>query len=782
MNPVKHPIKKTIFISFAAILLVLLLVFLVISPLTKYLVERYDLKYTGRQITLDRAYVNPFTGYVYLSKLKVHEWNSDSVFFACDGMGINIALCKLLFKTYEISELTMDHPRGDIIQDKRRLNFDDLIVKFTTVDPSATGNGPAHINILDIKIRNGEFHYCELQTPVNYFIKNVNFESPGIKWDTDTVSGSLSFLAGIGRGEMKCDFTINVKTNAYRLTTIVHHYDLNIIEQYMKALSNYGTFSASLDAEVKAEGSFNDAQDIKASGQLVIRDFHFGKSPTDDYAAFDKLSFDILELNPKDNKYLFDTISLNHPYFKYEMYDQIDNLETMFGKAGANISAAQNDPSRFNLILEITRYVKVMARNFFQSYYRINRLAVYKGDFKFNDFSLNERFSVDLNPLTILADSIDKSRHRVEMSIHSGILPFGVASINLSINPNDTGDFDMQYSIEKMPVSMLNPYILYYTSFPLDRGTLELYGTWNVRNSIIQSKNHMVIIDPRVTKRIRNKELTWIPMPLLMSFIRERGNVIDYEIPITGNLKNPHFHLHDVVADLFKNIFVKPATTAYRSQVKNKETDIEKYLSLQWQMRQNSLRPNQVKFIEKMASFLEKDPEASIHVYLHPYTAKEKEYILFFEAKKKYFLFKNPADNSLFSESDSLKTDKMSVKDSMFVRYLNNQVKDSMLFTTQDKCIRLVGSGYLQTRLHQLAEERENAFMAYFKKEHVENKVKIMAGENTTPYNGFSLFKIDYKGETPKSLIQAYQKMNELNDKTPRKKFRKERDESKGNL
>jgi hypothetical protein len=81
----------------------------------------------------------------------------------------------------------------------------------------------------------------------------------------------------------------------------------------------------------------------------------------------------------------------------------------------------------------------------------------------------------------------------------------------------------MQYHLQKLPVAMFNPYIISFTSFPLDRGTLEFQGTWHVRNGRIQSKNHLVIIDPRVSKRIRNKDTKWIPMPLIMTFIRERN-------------------------------------------------------------------------------------------------------------------------------------------------------------------------------------------------------------------------------------------------------------------
>ena len=170
---------------------------------------------------------------------------------------------------------------------------------------------------------------------------------------------------------------------------------------------------------------------------------------------------------------------------------------------------------------------------------------------------------------------------------------------------------------------------------------------------MIKSINHLVILDPRLTKRIRNKDTKWIPAPLIMAFIRERGNVIDYEIPITGNLKDPDFHLSDVIFDLLGNIFIKPPATPYIMEVKNIETEIEKSLTLKWMMRQNTLLPVQEKFIEKMADFLIKNPDASITVYPQHYAIKEKEYILFFEAKKKYFLAINNKNPRSFNAEDS---------------------------------------------------------------------------------------------------------------------------------
>lgn len=764
-------------ISICVVVLAVGLVIVFISPITKYVVEKYDEKWTGRKITMSWAYVNPFTGYVHFSNLKVHELKSDSIFFYSKSLSVNFSLLKIFSGTYEVSELTLNHPRGIIIQNKKNLNFMDLIEKFTPDKMDTTISG-VHFNILGVKINDGEFHYRENEIPINYFIKEVNFESTGKRWDADTVAGTFSFVSGIGKGDMKGDFTINLKTDDYRYDVVVHKFDLNIIEQYLKDLTNYGSFSASLDADMKATGNFRDEQDVTAKGMLVINDFHFGKSPGDDFMSFDKFVMSINQMSPLKGIYLYDSVSLSHPYFKFELYDKTDNLETMFGKGGANVNAVSADHSRFNLIIEIARYVKVMARNFFQSYYKIGRLAIYNGDFKYNDYTLTEKFSADITPLYFIADSIDKNHSRVEAILKSGIQPYGNVTVTLSINPKDTGDFDMQYHFQKLPAAMFNPYLIYYTSFPLDRGTIELNGKWNVRDGNIKSENHLLVIDPRATKRIKNKNTTWLPLPLIFSFVREYGNVIDYEIPITGSLKNPTFHVKDVIFDMLGNIFVKPVTTPYRMEVKSLEKEIEKSLTLKWQMRQTVLRPEQEKFANKISDFLKDNPEASITVSPHQYAAKEKEHILFFESKKKYFLSLKQKDAQAFSEADSAEVNTMSVKDSLFILYVNKHVNDTLLFTMQDKCSKLIGSTLVNSRFKQLNTDRENAFRFCFKKNDVQSRVKIETAENTIPYNGFSFYKIEYKGALPKSLTKAYEKLQDMNDEAPRKKYERENKKS----
>jgi len=194
------------------------------------------------------------------------------------------------------------------------------------------------------------------------------------------------------------------------------------------------------------------------------------------------------------------------------------------------------------------------------------------------------------------------------------------------------------------------------------------------------------------------------------------------------------------------------------------------------------LQSEQEWFIERMADFLLKNPDASITVTPQQYAIKEKEYILFFEAKKKYFLEMHKKNIQSLNELDSEKVDKMSVKNSSFVHYLDKQINDSLIFTIQEKCYRIIDSATINTKFAQLNKERENVFLSFFRRKEVRKRINISPGENVIPYNGFSFYKIEYKGELPKSLIKAYREMNELNAEAPRKKFKKERQKNRSTL
>ncbi|MES2565875.1 MAG: DUF748 domain-containing protein [Bacteroidota bacterium] len=771
MNRLSPKLKKTLLIVSIIIVALVALIIIFISPIAKYLVEKYDVKYIGREVKMDWAYVNPFTGYIHFDDVKVYEQKSDSVFIEFDGISAHFAMRKLLNKTYEITSLTLEKPIAKIIQNKKVFNFSDIIDLFTAKDKPKTDKGPVHFNLLNAEINEGTFYFSEPTTPIDYSIIHVNFKSDGKRWDSDTINGKITFESGIGRGKVDGNFSINTKNLDYRFGVIVTHFDMKIMKQYLRDLATYGNISSVLDANLQGKGNFKDKQNIDGKGRLVISDFHFGKDSTEDYVAYEKLTLAITELAPAKKRYFFDTVLLQKPYVKYERYDYLDNIQRMFGHKGSKVKQIKSNPEKFNLIIELSKYIKVLFKNFLKSDYKINNLNIEDGDIHFSDYSINEKFSASLKPLNIRADSVDNQNQWVKVKLNSGVKPYGSLDISVSMNPKTNSDFDLNYKLHRIPAPLLNPYLVTFTSFPLDRGTVELFGTWNIRNDIIQSDNHFIMIDPRLADKVKKNDSKWIPMPLIMAFIRERGNVIDYKIPITGDLKNPKFHIKDVLLDLLKNIFVKPPTTGYGFEVRNAESKVENLMALTWKLRQTKVDDDQDKFLNKMVKFLGKSPVANITFQPFEFTEKEKEYILFFEAKKKFYLANDGKKGRSVSEEDSTNIERLPVKDSAFILYVNKHVKDTMIFTLQEKCYKLLGRAFINNKLKLLEKQRKDAILSYFKEAYIEKQVHFLEKKSVTPRNGFTYYKINYKGEIPEDLKEAYDKLMEIDQEPPRDRY-----------
>ena len=98
----KPRLKKVFIITLSAVLAIVVLLMLVLSPLAKYLLEKHGKDLFGRELKMDWAFVNPFTGYAYLGNPRLYEAQGDSTFLAVVGVHGKINMLKLFSQNVEI--------------------------------------------------------------------------------------------------------------------------------------------------------------------------------------------------------------------------------------------------------------------------------------------------------------------------------------------------------------------------------------------------------------------------------------------------------------------------------------------------------------------------------------------------------------------------------------------------------------------------------------------------------------------------------------------------------
>lgn len=731
-----------------------ILLIIVASPLARYLIQKHDVRYTGREITLQRAIVNPIGGSVSLRNLKLYEAENDSVFISFGRLSANMSMLKMLTGVYQVNSIRLVDPRIDIFRDDTIFNFTDLIERFAVKEDSLEEE-TLKLNFGEIEIKNGLITYGEAEIKTGTEISEINFFSPGKKWNDDIIEGEYSFKPGSGRAEG--NFTINLKTFDYNAGFRLTAFNPGVFIEYLEKYAVKASLRGNINIDLISEGNFNEPLNGRAQGNIEIKNFHFGKDSLNDYASFDRLLVEMREVDLKENKFYFDSILLNKPDILYQMYDTLDNFRRLLTPEIEEEAKEAADT--------VDYLVDILGAD-----YNVRNFAITNGKIEFNDFSIAEKFTFLVNQFNITADSVDKQNKRLKVTTTASIIPSGDLNMVLHMDPKNEKNFDISYEFRDIPATMFNPYILTYTSYQLDRGTIEMHGTWNVRDNNISSLNHFLVVDPRDTKRVRGKDTRWVPLPLIMSVVRERGGVIDYQIPVKGNLKDPSFKLWDIITDIFRNILVKPPTTPYGIQVKNLEEEVQKTLAVKWRMRQVEIGKDQEKFVEGISDFLKDNPEAYITVEPVYHVEKEMENILLFEAKKKYFFESKGKKVTALERRDSMEVEKLSSRDPDFLAYIEKQANNPGMLTLQEKCYMYIGREHVQERFNELMESRKREFLSFFEKDKTMDRVEMKEPQNRVPYDWFSFFGINYKGDVPESLKEAYDQLYDLIE-SPRDDF-----------
>lgn len=733
-------------IILCVLLLFVVIVIAFISPITKFLIEKYSEKYVGRKIVMSWLYVNPFSGYVNAHNLTIYEKESPQIFIKTKNLALNITVLKIFGKAYELSSLNADQLWVNIVQDSTKFNFDDLF----EID---TLKKKIPYCIRNIHVSNSEIHYNELTIPVHYYVKKVNIQCPSIESAVDTIHLSYEFVSGPGSGAMKGTLNTNVKNKNFDLKALIVRFDLAPLQQYVKDFTTHINLTAFLDADIHTIGNLTNTMKMMTTGKFAVSDFHFGRLATEDYLSFKKLAMNIDSLAPYKKEYFFSKVALDSPYIKYEKYDQLDNFSRMFGVKGANIKQAREQHYHVNIIFVIADYLKELALNLLNSQYRFDQFNITHARLQYNDYSLLQKFSLQADPVTITASDINTNSKRMYFTLKSGLNPFGNLNVKVDINPKDIGDFHMDYDVRNMPLPLFNPYMITYTSHQFHKGTLELYGKWDVVNKQINSSNHVLVINPTMADRVKNEGADRLPMGIILWFVRNWNHVIDVEIPITGDLTQPSYHLGNVILDVLKNILVKPPTFPYRATVQVEKKKKEEFVMMEWKLRQVKMEDDQLDQLKKISRYMFFHGKSYLTVSPKYFEDLEKESFLLFEAKKKYYASVHNLKLAGISEEDSLAIDRMSIKDSAFVHYLDRNANPSgMEYTVQGKCRNLIGPDKVNREYNDMLVARKKQVMDYFTDKKVTDRVTFEHGVSTIPPSGFSHYIFTYKGELPEEV------------------------------
>lgn len=717
----------------------LLLVFLCIDPIAKYVIEKYDTSYLGREITIHELDINIFTASVEIIDFKLFEKDKKTTFVSFTKFYTQTDYIPLIKNKIQFYPIEFDGLYVNIKNKNGKLNFSDIIEKLNSGKNSEKSeiqenekSKPLSILLQNFSINNGSFVYTDGDRNIHYWLSNYVLKVPEYNSEIEKIKVLLQ--SNFNKvAKLNVDLNYDIKKQFYDVNLDLKNFPIKHIDSYLKEVLRFNSLTAFLDASLIAHGNTKTANNFSVSGDVSLNNFDFIDAYSQKLIAFEKLKISVDSLNISNNLYKVNSVTLTKPFVLFEMYNNGNSFNRLLienNVAATSIdttvktTAVENAPTNGNVFLYVYQYFKQVSTDILLSSYSANKLQIDSGYFVYNDFSLGEKMNIEASDFNLHTSRISSSSDSISAYVTSTLNKIGNLKIDYSADAKNFKDMAVNIDIQKFPMTTFNAYSKYYTGFPFKKGGLTINNSIKISENILDSKTAILLEKTYAGRKDKIIRQNKIPLKLLLTLLRDKKQNIDIEMPVSGNLNDPNYKLAPIILKILKNLMVKtisaPANLIGCAFSKNDMSEIvveSNYLEFEPSAKlKNSL--------SKLKELLIEKPDLVTEINYVNDTLKEKE-LLILKVIKKMYLQEEKQMDSLSITDNHLK--KIVPTDSLFNAYINKKV-EGRVKTEQSvfvKSLHIIGTEQLQNQYHQIETIRLKKLTHFIETELNEVKARV---------------------------------------------------------
>src|SRR5262249_52249956 len=109
----------------------------------------------------------------------------------------------------------------------------------------------------------------------------------------------------------------------------------------------------------------------------------------------------------------------------------------------------------------------------------------------------------------------------------------------------------------------LTPYMGKYIGHLVDRGQMSMDLDYRIAERKLKGQNNALMDQFTLGQKTNSKDATRLPVGLALALLRDRQGKIKLDIPVEGNLDDPHFGIGRVIIQALLNLLTKVALSPF---------------------------------------------------------------------------------------------------------------------------------------------------------------------------------------------------------------------------
>lgn len=190
--------------------------------------------------------INPYWGGVTIKEFECKEVNGETNFISFDKLYVQIAYPQLIAQSVKLRRIQLDGFNGQILKSHDKLNFSDIIERFSKNDSVPRDTTPSNWTVAldDIRINNSSIRYRDVVSDKQWKLEDISLRVPGLFFDNTQTNAGLEFGLPTG-GRVGIIAGYRMQSNNYAVKLNLHDVHTDVVLPLVQDYLNISGLGAS---------------------------------------------------------------------------------------------------------------------------------------------------------------------------------------------------------------------------------------------------------------------------------------------------------------------------------------------------------------------------------------------------------------------------------------------------------------------------------------------------------------------------------------------------------
>ena len=571
----------------------------VVGPVAKNYVEKHDKELLGREVSVKRVGVNLFIGKLKINELTLFEDDDTTPFVQFDRFESRIRLRDLLRHRLWVKHAVLSGPKVNIEQDRDWFNFNSLREHLAS---RKTKESSADFGLVfnDVTIEKGGFRYADLALGNEFNLNDIALNVPSLDLsDLNTDVGLDLRLSD--SAILHTDIRLSDNAKKYCINLKLNNLDIEVIEPYVQQKYPVDIVGGTLNLDVEARGLTDHILDFDMKGDLVLNKVALKDTEGNSLADIDSVfaNFNRLSLNDREMNfsklhvfglkldYVIDADSMANFDLVLDSYRRSDSLKMLLDTDTLSLGLKEKKPWKIS----------------------IDDLALDGSQLFFEDHTLPETFHYEVSDINLISKHFTFDGENA-VQLHAALNTVGKLHLKWQGRFDGRDNHNLTLMLSNVKVVDFSPYVIQWFGVPVENGTLSFHSQNVISNGNLNGINKLQIADPEFGNKLKHFHPRFEKVPLRLGFylLSDKHNNVSLDLPVSGDLNDPHFSYRKALAKVFSNVLAKVAASPFRLM-----TDEENNLKyIPFDPLQFDFTPEQYVMIDNVVATLQSRSDLSI--------------------------------------------------------------------------------------------------------------------------------------------------------------------------